>query len=278
MTPPGALKTIRAKIKPALNRRDYWPILKDFWKEFREAQVALVAASLAYTTILSIVPFLAVSFSIFKAFKGLDKFFENQLQPMIMENLAESAGTKAIESIQNFISNIHAGTLGVTGLIALIFTSMSMLSSAENAINRIWKTETKRPFFSRISSYWLFITAGPISLAAILGAAGLSDNRAKILPAGVGGFLVSLAFLASVYKFVPNQPVRWRAALAGGLMTAVAFALTKWGYGIYVRDFVSYNKIYGSLAAIPILILWIFICWAVILSGAAISASIQKRL
>jgi membrane protein len=241
------------------------------------ANLFQTAGSLAYTTILSIIPFLAVSLSIFQAFKGLDRVYE-AIEPMIVENLAENAGQQAMESIRNFISNIHAGTLGIGGLIGLILTSMSLLNSAERALNRIWDTPLRRTWFERISSYWLFITIGPVSLAGVLGFTGASTASPKVLPSGVWGYLILSSALLVVYKWVPNRHVRWSPALIPAALMALVFVVARGVYGIYVREIVAYNKIYGSLAAVPILILWIWIVWVIVLIGAAVSASLQAEL
>lgn len=249
----------------------------------RETRLFTVASSLAYTTILSIIPFLAVSFSIFQAFRGLDKVYAT-IQPLIIENLAEQSGEAAMNAIKGFIENIHTATLGITGLIGLIITSMSMLSSAEKAINSVWKVEVQRSWFHRIATYWMFITLGPVSLSAAVGAASsanasgwVSLGSGGILPSWLGGFLfVALLFFA-VNKWVPCRKVHWIAALSGAVFTAALWGLARFGYSLYVQHILSYNKIYGSLGAVPILLLWIYIVWVIVLMGAALASTLQKR-
>jgi membrane protein len=251
---------------------------KDLLKHIKDSQIFLVASSLAYTTILSIIPLLAVSFSIFKAFGGLDKN-RDSIQNLIIQNLGENSGEQAMQTIQGFISNAHTGALGITGLIGLIVTSMSMLSSAENSINRVWNTPVSRPLFYRISSYWVFITLGPIAMSFALGFS-TSTRMAlpNFIPNGFGESILAIAFFFGVYKFTPNTNVNWRSALIASVFTSIALLIAKYGYGIYVQKFVSYDKIYGSLGAIPIFLLWVYILWIVILLGAAVSAVFQKRL
>src|SRR5262245_38895191 len=139
-------------------------VLKETWKQMMDAHLFIVASSLAYTTILSIIPALAVSFAVFKAFGGLEKLSET-VEPFIISNLAENVGTEVVGKIHDFIKNANTGTLGLGGLVFLISTTMSMLSSIENSINRIWKTTTGRTKFQRFAYYWVFVTLGPIALA-----------------------------------------------------------------------------------------------------------------
>ena len=253
-------------------------VFKDTFRYIKEAQIPLIASSLAYTTILSIVPLLAVSFAIFQAFGGLEKIYA-MLEPIIIENLAQGQGEQTAKTIKEFITKIHAGAMGVGGLVGLIVTSMSMLSSAEKAINKIWNTEIRRNFFQRISAYWLFITLGPLTLAVVMGLINSSPKieTFKFFPGGTAFFISSALFFSAVYKWVPNRHVQWKPAIIAAIMTAGLWSLARFGYSIYTKSFVSYQKIYGSLAAIPIFILWIYILWMIILSGAAISAALQKR-
>jgi len=167
-------------------------LARDLATHIRQAQLLMVASSLAYTTILSIVPVLAVSFAIFKAFGGMERLY-NFIEPLVLSNLAEGTSSEVIDALHRFIDNTHASAVGVGGLIALIFTSMSMLSSAERAINRVWQTRVQRSFFHRVAGYWLFITLGPLALSIVVGAATSSAYPlARLVPSGLGMFLVTV--------------------------------------------------------------------------------------
>jgi membrane protein len=253
-------------------------ILKDVWGQMKRAQLLLVASSLAYTTILSIVPMMAVSFAIFKAFGGMEKLYAT-IEPFILANLAEGSSAEVIKMLRRFIDNAHASAIGLTGFVALVFTSMSMLNSIENAINRVWGAPGRRRYFQRIATYWLFITLGPLAASVVVGmASGSSMPLSSLVPDGTGIFLLMVLFFTAIFKLVPNTEVHWPYALIAGIQTAVGIALAKAAYGLYTSRFVSYNKIYGSLGAVPILLLWIYIVWTIVLSGAALSAALQHRL
>ncbi|MBI4924568.1 MAG: YihY family inner membrane protein [Bdellovibrio sp.] len=253
-------------------------IISDIKNHILEAQLLLIASSLAYTTILSIIPLLAVSFSIFHAFGGMEKLY-TIIEPFILENLTEGTSEEAMQTIRKLISNAHAGAIGTGGLAALILTSMSMLSSAEKAINRVWKTTIQRTWFQRISTYWFFITLGPLALSIALGA--MTSNELKLtrlIPNGFLFFTLNTIILFCIYKWVPHRKVNtWSALITSAIISGI-FNIAQLCYSIYTKNVVSYSKIYGSLGAIPILLLWIYILWLILLTGAAITASLQKRV
>lgn len=258
-------------------RRRLWETYLEVLRQIRESQLLLVASSLAYTTILSIIPAIAMSFAIFKAFGGLERL-ETTVESFILSNLTEGSGEQAIAAIQGFIRNVHGTALGVGGLLGLIVTTMSMLSSIEGAINRVWKTPNSRTWFQRISSYWLFITLGPVVLAVAVGAATTSTSAlGSLIPSGVAIFTITSAIFFAVFKWVPSRKVHSFSALVSAILTAAAWNLGQFGYAIYTARAVSYNRIYGSLAAVPILLLWIYIAWLIVLSGVALSAALQHH-
>lgn len=243
----------------------------------QDAQLLLVASSLAYTTILAIVPVLAVAFSIFKSFGGLDTLYST-IEPLILENLAKGSGEQAMETLRGFVGNIHAGKLGATGMIGLIFTTMSMFSSAERAINDVWKVKVTRSIFSRVTSYWFFISLGPLAASFALGATSSKNLAlAQFFPKGTMGLFTAIAIFFIVYKWTPNRNVKWHAALVPAILTALLWHSARWGYSVYTSQVVTYHKIYGSLGAIPIILLWIYIVWVIVLAGAAFSATLQNQ-
>jgi membrane protein len=251
--------------------------LIDTIRKIKETDTPRAASALAYTTILSIIPLLAVSFSIFKAFGGLDKLY-GAIEPFIFENLAEGSDEKTLEMLRSFVGNIHAGTLGAGGMLGLLLTSMSMLSSIEKSINKVWQVPIRKTLFQRVSAYWFFITLGPLALSMAIGTATALDvPMKKYLPSGLPFFAILIAIFYGMYKYVPHRRVHWKAAMVSAFLTSLSWVAAKMVYGIYVRKVVTYSKIYGSLGAIPIFLLWIYVAWLVILSGAALSSSLQSH-
>jgi membrane protein len=254
------------------------PVLKDVVALIRELQLPLVASSLAYTTILSIIPVLAVSFAVFHAFGGMDKLFE-VVEPFIISNLAKGTGQEVTGHLRAFIGNAHANAVGAGGVVALLATTMTMLTSIETAINKIWGIHRQRSLFYRISSYWLIITLGPMALAVAVGLATSKDApMTAYLPSGFGILMLTIAMLFLIYQTTPNTRVNWHYSLFSGILAGVAWSGAANAYEEYTKFAVSYSKIYGSLSAIPILLVWIYILWLIVLSGAALGACLQRRL
>ena len=276
MTNPSFKVRHHAKLLLGTRYRSLERVIRDTLLHIRDAELTMSASSLAYTTILSIIPLIAVSFAIFQAFGGLEKIFAT-VEPFIIENLAQGSGEVAMSAIRDSVGKIHAGAMGVGGMIGLIFTTMSMLGSAEKAINRVWGVRSDRPIFYRIASYWLLITLGPLALAVVIGYVTSFDLPVRhLIPAGTAGIFIYGSFFFFVYKVVPHRSVDWKAALGGTLFSTFGGAAAKSGYAYYTRNFVSYDKIYGSLGAIPIFFLWIYIVWFIILVGAALCVSLQR--
>lgn len=253
-----------------------WKVARSTWRHMREARLLMVSSSLAYTTILSLVPMLAVSFAIFQAFGGLNKLYDT-LAPFIMSNLNKETGEQVISSLKFFVENAHASFVGVSGFIALVFTSMSMLSSAEKALNQVWQTPFRRSLFQRFATYWLFITLGPLALSVAVGAATSSQlPLQRYLPGGTGLFFLVILVIFSIYKWGPHCKVRWLGALISAVVAALFWNFARLGFALYTSQVITYHKVYGSLGAFPILLLWIYILWVIFLGGAALNAAIQK--
>ena len=241
------------------------------------AQLATIASALAFKTLLSLVPLLAVSFATFKAFGGLDRLYDT-IEPFILNTLAQGISDQVMKELQVFIDRVHAGAVGAGGLLALIWITMSMLSAAEKAINHVWQAEANRGFFQRVSSYWLFVTLGPLTASITLGFA-TSNNLpvSQFFPTGFGAFLGTVGVLFITYKWVPTARVSGRWALTAATLSALAFTAGKSLYGFYTREIMVLDRFYGGLAALPVLMLWIQILWIIILMGAAITVSLQRR-
>lgn len=260
-------------------KRNLRSVLKDTLQttleKVKEAEILDSAGALAYTTILSVIPLIAVSFAIFKAFGGLDELYAS-IEGFVFENLAEGSDEKTLSTIRSFVGNIHAGTLGITGVVGIVLTSMLMMAGIEKTINKIWNTPLNRGIFHRMTLFGFLITIGPLALAVALGAAtSLDIPLSKVFPTGTPFFFILVGIFYGLYRYIPHRRVYWRAALVSALSTAAVWTLAKILYGFYVRKFVTYDRIYGSLASIPIFLVWVYVGWLVILTGAAFSASLQ---
>lgn len=252
-------------------------IALDALRRSREARISTMASSLAYTTILSLIPFLAVSLALFKGFGGLDKLYAI-VEPFLIENLSTGSGEDAAQTIRGFIGNLHTASLGAGGFVGLVVTTILLLNSADTAIQQIWGILKQRPWGQRLSYYWAIVSFGPVALAGALGA--LSASNLQLPPSlmkGWGNVAIPFSLFVLAYRFTPLTKVNWRPALISAAAASIATGLAGGLYGLYVKHFVSYNKIYGSLGAVPILLVWIYVLWTIVLWGAVLCAALQGR-
>jgi len=180
--------------------------------------------------------------------------------------------------LEKFAKNVHGTALGAGGFLGLGLSCMSMTLAVERAFHRVWNAPILRPLYQRIIAYWVLLALGPLAFAWVLRAV-TSKNLpiSHFIPDEVSLFFLSAAGLSFAYKWVPSHVVRWKPALISGTAAAATWVLAKNAYGLYTHRALSYNKIYGSLAVAPLLLIWIYIAWAVVLTGAALSAAIQRR-
>lgn len=249
-------------------------------REVLRDRSVIVAAGLAFFTILAIVPLLTVATSLMAAFGVLDGqvqgFFDTiqQLFPDVAAGAASYIEELAIGSAQS-VGGIGAVTLLIIGLV--------LFNAIEETMTRIWRGTHNRSIVMKMLTFYAVITFGPVLIAlSIVQTAGAqiyltemgidSTFLERMLP----GLYALLAFTLLI-KLVPNAVVRWPAALVGGLFTAIVFELAKWGFNLYVNQLLlqTYDVVYGTLALIPIGLIWLYIVWLVILVGAELAYSFQ---
>ncbi len=251
-------------------------------KGMREDKVFVRGNALAFVTLLSIVPFLAVVFSIFQAVGGLTPLRAN-IQVFIYENLSVGSDSQLVAWLDGLITKFNGGAVGGIGVTFLLWASIRLMAATEAAFDGIWGVRRKRSLLYRIVVYWSLMTLGPILLAASLATtAALRGWLGSGSLAGLAGILslvpalLSIAGLSLVYLVVPNTRVKVRHALIGGLMAGLLFEGAKWGYAWVAAHLFSYNALYGSLGAIPVFIIWVNICWLIVLFGCELTFAIQN--
>jgi membrane protein len=248
----------------------------------REERLAQVAGSLTFTTVLSIVPLLAVSFALFTRFP-MFKRFEQAIEEHLLKSLLPADISRTIlKHLSHFAEN--ANSLTLVGSLFVLVTAMALLLTVENALNQIWQVRKGRPFFKRVGLYLLMLAIGPPVLGASLWATSyaLSASTGLIdtLPPSVkfvldlGPVILSALALTTVFYFVPNTKVRRRDAIAGGLIAGIAFELGKRGFAAYVLKVPTYKAVYGAFAAFPVFLLWVYFSWLVTLTAALITANL----
>lgn len=257
-------------------------------REYRENELALRAMSLVYTTLLSLVPLLAFTISILKAFGVVD----NQLEPFLL-NFFEPLGEKGIEvthRIMEFIGKINFGVLGVAGLVMLIYTAISVITKIEDSMNIIWKIQKGRSLARRLSDYITTLIVGPVLLFAAFGiTATLSSNTivSKLLDVEPLGaifftfgkavpFIFVLIVFTIIYMIIPNTKVQIKSALVGGVSAGIAWHATSWVFHVAVASSTKYAAIYSGLAVLIIFMIWLYLNWLIVLIGAQITFCYQN--
>ncbi len=256
-------------------------------RDFRQKQLTLYATSLVYTTLLSLVPLLAVSFSVLHAF-GI----HNKIEPLLF-NLMAPLGDKAPEITNNiltFVENINVGVLGAIGVTILLYTTISTISKIETAFNYIWKQTKPRPWLRRVTDYLSVLTFGPVLVLSAIGLIASMSNNAltqallSIEPIGsiliysgqLTPYFLIIAAFTFVYVFIPNTRVSLKAAFLGAVIAGVTWKCAGWLFALFVTSSTNYDAIYSSLGILLFFIIWLELSWLILLIGAQLSFYFQN--
>jgi membrane protein len=254
---------------------------------FRRERIKLRAAALTYVTLLSLIPALAVVFSLFAAFGGLQEV-ERELREFIVGALTVERHRLALtQYLELFVSNVHAGKIGGFGVAILLFTVVSLLANIEKSFNDIWGLERDRTILQRFQVYWPLITLGPILLGLSLSISTALESsdfirgveaRAPVIELGARLLPLVLAwvFFTFLYTIMPNTKVPLRYASIGGVVAGTLWVGAQSLYAFYASSAITYSAIYGSLGAIPLFILWIYVSWIVALLGASLTFAAES--
>jgi len=250
----------------------------------REERLAQVAGSLTFTTVLSIVPFLAVSFALFTRFPVFRRF-ELAIEELLLKSLLPAEISRTVlKYLGQFADN--ANGLTVMGSLFVLVTAVAMMLTVENALNQIWAVKRSRPFFKRVGVYLLMLAIGPPVVGASLWATSYvlsaSAGLIRSVPPSVqfvltlGPVLLSGAGLAAMFYFVPNTQVRRSHAIVGGLLAGIGLELGKRGFAAYLLKVPTYKAVYGTFAAFPVFLLWVYFSWLVTLAAALVTANLGR--
>lgn len=242
------------------------------------------AAALTFTTLLAMVPLLAVSFAIFAAFPAYESL-KGEVQNFLFEQFVPSVGREVQAYLEEFTS--QTGQLTAVGIIFLAVSAVMLLMSISTTFNRIWHVKQTRGLVQRLLVFWAVLTLAPmlfgasISLSsylfAIARASGVESVTGSLTRfAFVIPFLLQTAGLAFMFYVIPNYSVRRRDALIGGLVAGIMLDLLKRGFGLYVTYFPTYETIYGAMATVPIFLIWVYLSWMVVLFGAEVTAGLPE--
>lgn len=258
-------------------------------QRFREDRLGITASSLTFTTLIAMVPLLTVMLALFSAFPMFAKF-QGALQQYFLQSLVPDGIAKPVlGALTQFTSK--ANRLGGAGLVFLLFTALALMLTIDRTLNAIWRVRKPRPIAQRVLMYWAAITLGPLLLgiSLTLSSWALTASRGFVdaLPGGLALALQTLEFvllwlaMSALFRYVPNTDVRWRHALAGGIFVAAGLEAAKRVLAWYVGAVPGISMVYGAFATLPILLLWIYVSWLVVLFGAVVAAyapSLQMHL
>jgi membrane protein len=253
-------------------------------RELLSGTLTLRAASLVFTTLLSLVPLLAVSFSLLKAFGVHNKLEYTLFQ--LLGPLGERGAEFAVRIVE-FVDQVKVGLLGGVGLLILFLTVISLVQKVEKALNTTWRVHQSRSFVQRFSGYLSVLLVGPLLVFSALGMMGtvmgtdLVQALAAIEPFGtilslisaLLPFLLMVAAFTFVYMFMPNTRVHTSSALVGGAVAGVLWASAGWGFAAFVVNSQSsnYAAIYSSFAIVFFFMLWIYVAWLILLIGGTVA-------
>lgn len=263
----------------------FFQVIYTISNNFITHQGPLRAAALTYTTILSLVPFLAIAFSVLKGFGA-----QNALEPILQQVAGDSEET--IARIIAYVNNTNMKSMGAIGLVMLIVTVVSLMGSIEEAFNAVWGVRETRTLQRRFSDYLSVVIVGPILLLAATSMTSSLQSQwllQWLIQNTYLGDAILLLFrflpylsvwiaMIFLYIFIPNTRIRFASAVTGGVIAGTAWELAQWGYFHFQVGVAKYNAIYGTLAAVPVFLVWIYTSWFIVLFGLEIVCAHQHRV
>lgn len=241
-----------------------------------------VASSLSYTSLIAIVPLFAIGLAIFSAFPVFSDI-RAQVQEALIQNVVPATGREVSEYFNEFVS--ATAKLTTVGVIGIAVTAILLLSTIENSFNYIFRVYKPRSIKTKITLYWTIITLGPLLLGVGISLKGYFYTLQKFVPDEIGGdyflqaalpALFTLLTLMLVYILVPNKKIKITHAFLGALAAQTGFYIMRKFFGSFIASSVTYTTLYGAMAAVPLLLVWLYLNWAVVIFGAALTAAIGE--
>ncbi|OUS29892.1 hypothetical protein A9Q98_05775 [Thalassotalea sp. 42_200_T64] len=257
--------------------------IQHYLKRCSHDQIQVSAGYLSYVTLMSMVPLIMVTFSIASAFPIFAEL-HNDIENFVFSNFVPTASELIQEHVDGFVSN--ASQMSATAIFVLFVLALLLISAIDKALNRIWRIHKPRKAVTSFAVYWMILTLGPVlvgvsilatsyivSLVTFSGVdmSTLNNSMLRVLP-----FMASLAGFLVLYMLVPNTEVRLKFALTGAVIAALLFELAKKAFAAYVTHLPSYEAIYGALAIIPILFVWVYLSWLIVFVGAEFTVCLQE--
>ncbi|MCX7272600.1 MAG: YihY family inner membrane protein [Burkholderiales bacterium] len=246
-----------------------------------QLQLAQTAAYLAFLSLLALVPIFTIAVSLLGATPILARLRDALLRFLAANLFLPSFSEAVVRHLNLFAAK--ASQLSLIGAVMFFATAFTALLTIDQTLNRIWQVRQPRPLARRLTLYWIFLSLGPLMLAATLAINALVVSElfgVTRLPGAARLWLTLLPWVISwvgltlLYRLVPNAPVRWRDALAGALLASLALELLELSVGQHATRLPTYTVVYGAFAALPLFLLWLYLVWSIVLAGAALTASL----
>ena len=250
-------------------------------RRFTQDRLGQTAGALTFTTTIALVPLITVALTVVTAFPLFDQF-QNVLQRWLIESLIpESISRQVLGYLTQFTSK--ASRLGAVSFAALLFSALALVFTIDRSLNDIWRVNKARPWAQRLLLYWAALTLGPILVAAGLvtmasvitwsGGSLRSQSPAMKQALDVLEFVLLWGGISALYRFVPNTHVPWRQVLGGSLGTTLVLEIARSMLTWYLARMSTFSLVYGAFATVPILLVWIYTTWVIVLLGAVLVAS-----
>lgn len=257
-------------------------VLKSLFVQCINDRCPQIAASLAYATLLALIPITVFTYKLYSAV-SIDRFWQLKIQALVFESLTPDTA----EQVQKYLfeSAVNASSINILGLLMLLISVLVMMNTIDSALNRIWKIEKSRHFFHRVLVYIALLIFGPLAIffslfvstyvASLPLISGFVGSMSEVGIFNWLPFLVLWAAFTMLYKWVPYCEVRWLHAFSGATVAVCLLEIAKSGFTLYVSYVQTYEYLYGALAAIPLLLIWIYLTWLIVLIGAEIAHFMQ---
>ena len=252
-------------------------------KRAQNDSIFRVASSLAYTSLIAIVPLFAIGLAIFSAFPVFEDV-RSQVETFLFQNLTPEFGQEISLYFTNIVKN--AGQLTTIGVVGIAVTSILLLSTIENSLNFIFKVTQPRHITTKITLYWTVITLGPLLLGTAFSMRGYLYALQRFVDVNgeTGQFffsylippMMTILSLMLVYILVPNKKVNVLNAFAGAVVAVILFWFLRQIFSMAILNNATYKTLYGAMAVIPVLLIWMYLSWAVVIFGAVVTAALDE--
>ncbi len=253
---------------------------------FREDRLGLTASSLTFTTTIALVPFFTVALAVFTAFPMFGKFQQVLHQWLLTSLIPDNIARQVLSYLTQFAG--QASKLGAFGAVLLFTSALALILTIDRTLNNIWRVRKPRLLGQRVLVYWAAMTLGPLllgfSLSVTSFALTVSQGVVGVMPGAYQLLLDGLQFalvsggMAALYHYVPNTQVKWGHAVSGGVFVSTGLLVSKKLLALYLSKVPTYSMIYGAFATVPILLIWIYVVWVIVLLGAVIAAYLPSLL